>query len=119
MGTGTQHGRTLHATLCEIELGVFYASYPYCASASEVAELTTYQIGASAADAKKRIERAAHALGYVAVIWTETVVAPLFASHAKTVLHDLATTSRLPSFFVHPDLAPIRTGSLPDRGIGG
>jgi hypothetical protein len=25
--------------------------------------------------------------------------------------------SRLPSFFVHPDLAPIRTDSLPDRGI--
>ncbi len=92
MGTGTKNGRTLCVTLCEVERGVFYASYPLCESAADAGQLTTYQMSASAADAKQTIERCAQALGYDTVIWTETVVAPLFASQDETVLHAPAAT---------------------------
>jgi len=90
MGTVIMRGRALRATLCEVERGVFYATYPECKSASDAEELTAYQIGTSAADAKQRIERCAYALGYDTVIWTETIVAPLFASQAKAVLGEPA-----------------------------
>jgi hypothetical protein len=80
MGTATEHGRTLRATLCEIERGVFFASYPDCKSVSETGGLTSYQVGTSAADAKHRIEQGAIALGYETVVWTQSITAPLFAS---------------------------------------
>jgi hypothetical protein len=77
MGAAAANGRTLHVTLCEIERGVFYATYP--GHGSETGPLTTYQIGTSAADVKDRIETSAHALGYETIIWKQTVTAPLFA----------------------------------------
>jgi hypothetical protein len=85
---GTEHGRALRVALCEVERGVFYATYPDCESAADLDALATYQIGTSAADAKQRIERSAHSLGYDTVIWTKTIIVPLFASHAKTALHE-------------------------------
>jgi len=87
-----RHGRTLRATLCEIERGVFYATYADCGAHADTDGLTRYQVGASAADAKQRIERGAHAFGYETIIWTETIVAPLFAYHAKSALLEPATT---------------------------
>jgi hypothetical protein len=93
MGAVISYSRTLRATLCEIERGVFYATYPDRESAALAAELTNYQIGASAADAKRRIELSAQALGYETVSWTETIVAPLFASLTKTVVHEPAATN--------------------------
>jgi hypothetical protein len=90
MATATRQGRTLRATLCEVERGVFYATYPDCESASEADALTAYHIGTSAADAKRQIERSAGALGYDSVVWTETVDAPLFATRAKAGLSSSA-----------------------------
>jgi hypothetical protein len=87
MGSANRHGRTLRATLCEVERGVFYATYPDCGSASGADELTRYQTGTCAADAKQRIERTASALGYDGVVWTETIKVPLFASHTETAAH--------------------------------
>lgn len=84
MGTTIKYQGTLRATLCEVERGVFYASYPDCRSASDTDELTSYQTGPSAADAKRKIESAAYALGYETVVWTETIIAPLFASGSRT-----------------------------------
>ncbi|HEX4366078.1 MAG TPA: hypothetical protein VH023_04575 [Rhodopila sp.] len=81
MGGAIVSTRTLYATLCEIECGVFYASYPK--SDPDTDRLATYQTGTSAADAKRRIEFVAHALGYDVVIWTQTIAVPLFASHGK------------------------------------
>jgi hypothetical protein len=78
--------------LCEVERGVFYAAYPDCESAADADEMAAYQVGASAADAKRRIELSANALGYDTVIWTKTVMVPLFASHAKTVPHESVAT---------------------------
>jgi hypothetical protein len=92
MGAVTSYSRTLRATLCEIERGVYYAAYPDRDAASDAGELTNYQVGTSAADAKRRIEQSLQALGYETVIWTETIVAPLFASRTKTVLHEPAAT---------------------------
>jgi hypothetical protein len=84
------HGRTLRATLCEIERGVFYATYPE--SASDTDELVVYQIGTSADEAKERIEIGAHALGYETVIWKQTITAPLFASYVRTAFREPAAT---------------------------
>jgi hypothetical protein len=90
MGGTIRHKRTLHAALCEVECGVFYVSYPD--SDLDTDKLTTYQVGTSAADAKQRIELTARALGYETVIWQQTVIAPLFASHGKAALRQPATT---------------------------
>ena len=92
MGTAIKHQGTLRATLCEIERGVFYASYPDCPFASDTDELTSYQTGLSAADAKLRIELTARALGYDAVVWTESIIAPLFASRTRTARPEPAPT---------------------------
>ena len=98
MGGATKYGRALRATLCEVERGVFYATYTDCASGSEVGELTSFQIGASAADAKQMIEISAHALGFHTVTWTETISVPVFASPVKAAfrqsLHTFAPRSR-------------------------
>ena len=81
MGGAIVSRRTLYAVLCEIECGVFYACYPE--SEPDTDKLTAYQTGTSAAEAKRRIELNAHALGYEDVIWKQTIMAPLFASHPK------------------------------------
>jgi hypothetical protein len=90
MGVAIRHGRSLRATLCEIERGVFYATYPDFYP--DTNQLDTYQIGTSAAEARARIELRAHALGYETVVWTQTVKAPLFASPIRTALHEPAAT---------------------------
>jgi hypothetical protein len=90
MGVATKYGRTLRANLCEIEHGVFYATYP--ASSPGTEELPNYMIGTSAAEARQTVDSSARALGYATVIWTQTIVAPPFASPAKTAIREPATT---------------------------
>ena len=87
MGTITKQGGTLQATLCEIERGVFYATYAGQQDVSHIDELTHYQTGTSASDAKGRLESHARSLGYETVVWTETVEVPLLASDAETQPH--------------------------------
>jgi hypothetical protein len=82
MGVAVRQGRTLRATLCEVERGVFYATYPEANPDTD--DLVIYQIGTSAAEARERIEASAYAIGYETVIWTQTIVAPLFASPHKS-----------------------------------
>lgn len=95
MAAATRPGGTLKATLCEIERGVFYATYADQEAVSHLEELTNYQIANSAADAKRNIELSAYALGYDDVMWTETIVAPLFAPQAaRAALHQSATRHR-------------------------
>jgi hypothetical protein len=89
MGGAIVSTRTLYAALCEIERGVFYASYSE--SDPDAHRLATYQTGTSAADAKRRIELNARALGYDTVIWKQTIAAPLFASHGKVAGRQPAT----------------------------
>jgi hypothetical protein len=69
----------LRATFCEIERGLFQATYHIRRSASNVEELPKCQIGDCESDAKRRIEQSALALGYETVVWEERhVVLPFF-----------------------------------------
>ena len=70
-------GRVLRATLCEIERGVFFASYPDAGPFIDIDEI--YQVGATAADAKRQIEKALRANGFETVIWKDDLAEPLFA----------------------------------------
>jgi uncharacterized protein YcaQ len=88
MGTATRSGRTLRASLCEIERGVFYATYPESVDSNS---LVTYHVGTSAAEAKKTIEASARALGYDTVIWDRTSIAPLFASQVRVEVRQPAS----------------------------
>jgi hypothetical protein len=90
MGVAPTHGRTLRASLCEIERGVFYATYPE--SDCNMDELVAYQVGTSADDAKRNIEASARALGYDTIIWDQAIAVPLFASHVKIVVREPAVT---------------------------
>jgi len=88
MATAIRHGRTLRASLCEVERGVFYATYTDCESTLEADELSAYQVGTCAAEAKQIFERGAQNLGYDTIIWTETIVVPLFASLTKAAAQE-------------------------------
>ena len=79
MEAADRRGRTLRATLCEIERGVFYVTYPDGGFLGDLEE--TYQLGACAADAKRHVEQIVRAHGYDVVIWKDDLTAPLFASH--------------------------------------
>jgi len=90
MGGAVVSRRILSAALCEIECGVFYVSYPDAGLGSD--RLARYQTATSEADARRRIEFNARALGYEAVIWKQTITAPLFASLGKIAGREPATT---------------------------
>jgi hypothetical protein len=72
-------GRVLRVTLCEIERGVFFASYPDAGPFIDLEEI--YQVGASAADAKRQIEKAVRTCGYDTVVWKDDLAVPLFATN--------------------------------------
>jgi hypothetical protein len=57
--------------LCEIEHGLFYVRYQTDAAKWYLNTLPTYQVGRSVADAMRRIEQAARALGFHAVNWVD------------------------------------------------
>jgi hypothetical protein len=84
MGSKSRYEVELRATLCEIERGLFQATYHIRRSASNVEELPTCQVGNCELDAKRRIEQSALALGYETVIWEERhVVLPVFLRPPK------------------------------------
>ncbi len=86
MATAIRSKGALRATLCEVEHGVFYVTYPACEDASGIGETATYEMSANSADAKQTIERRARALGYESVMWTETIVVPKFASQPGSAI---------------------------------
>jgi hypothetical protein len=65
----SKRGQVLRATLCEIERGLFHVSYRSDTADRRVGELPIYQVGASASDARQRIEQWAHGCGFDQVIW--------------------------------------------------
>jgi len=84
MTTVTKPGSVLCANLCEVERGVFYATYTQGDSLPNTNDLPNYQVGKSASDVKQRLESNACALGYDAVSWRESIVAQAFPALAKT-----------------------------------
>lgn len=68
----------LHAALYEIERGLFCTTYPGREPGFD--RMPRYQLGASVADAKRRIEQYARRCGFDAVIWSEDFSATAPAS---------------------------------------
>ena len=71
--------RVLRATLCQVECGLFHINYRTDTGAPDAQELPRYQLGASALDAKRKIERVARRSGFAVVLWDDATVvaAPL------------------------------------------
>jgi hypothetical protein len=90
MTAGSKHSRTLHATLCEIERELFYATYPSHPFGSDILELPTYKLGTSASHVKQWMEQNIHAFGYATVIWEDAIVLPQSHSPARA----LATSAK-------------------------
>jgi hypothetical protein len=95
MEAASRQRRTLRATICEIERGVFYAVYAGDRSAPATDELPVYQVGRSADDAKRSIERRAHQLGYSEVWWQESIIAPVFPDGAENSARKRAPALRV------------------------
>lgn len=79
-----RHGPTIHATLCEIERGLFFATYRTNGSLSKLDDLPTYQPGTCAADAKQRIGQSAQGLGFDRIIWEDASVVPPALSRGRS-----------------------------------
>jgi hypothetical protein len=81
METDITNRETLHATVFEIERGLFYATYHTNGPMPTARRLPPYQVGSSLSDAKARIELRAQALGYETIVW-ETQAPPAMLSVA-------------------------------------
>ena len=80
MGKQIFEGRTLRASLCEVERGLFHVAYD--AHDIELGRhlLPPYQVGISASDARGRIEQVARECGYESVTWEAESMDPSFAA---------------------------------------
>ncbi len=63
--------RTLHATLCEVERGLFHVSYRMEGAGLGKHHLPLYQLGTCAADARLLIEQQARGFGYASIVWDD------------------------------------------------
>jgi hypothetical protein len=84
MAASNRHSRTLRATFCEIERGLFYVTYPSLALDSDILELPTFGLGTCASDVKQRMEKSIQAFGYKTVMWENALVLPQSHSPAPT-----------------------------------
>jgi hypothetical protein len=92
MGAATRRRRTPRATLRQIERGVCHAINPHVGSVCDIGGLQIYRTGRSAADVERATELSDDAFGYDTIVWTEAVIASLFASDAKIALAGPAPT---------------------------
>lgn len=76
MAAASRHGATVRATLCEIERGLFYTTFIACGPGSDLNILPQYQVVASPAEARRKVEQDCLALGYATVIWADALVVP-------------------------------------------
>ena len=83
MGAASRQGPAVRATLCEIEHGLFYTTFIACGLGSNLVEIPQYQVVATAAEARRRVEERCLALGYTEVIWADALVVP--PSHRNDV----------------------------------
>jgi hypothetical protein len=94
MAASNKHSRTLRATLCEIERGLFYVTYPSHALESKILELPTYGLGACASHVKQRFEKSIHAFGYETVMWEDALLLP--RSHSPASIPAVSATQARP-----------------------
>ena len=84
MGSQMTEAQTLHATLCEIERGLFHVVYRMDGKAFGQHALPRYEVGTCASDARSRVERHAQACGYNLIVWDEAVeMLPIHVSVAS------------------------------------
>jgi hypothetical protein len=82
MATADRLNGTVRASLCEIERGLFHASYragapgPWAMPAARLQHLPVYQVARCAAEARQIIERNALAIGFDGIDWDEDVPVP-------------------------------------------
>ncbi|HEY0183468.1 MAG TPA: hypothetical protein VGC09_11735 [Rhodopila sp.] len=76
MRTIIAEDRTLCATLCEVERGLFHVTYRSDPVDPGILDLPRYQLGGSGFEARQHIERLARTLGYNVVVWTAPFGAP-------------------------------------------
>ncbi len=76
MGSQFNHAQTLHATLCEIERGLFQVAYRVEGVSLGQHPLPRYQVGSCAADAQLRVEQQARECGYAVVVWEAEFTQP-------------------------------------------
>lgn len=61
----------LHATLCEIERGLFHVSYRMEGAGLGKHQLPLYQVGSCAAEVRLLIEHQVRESGYTSITWDE------------------------------------------------
>jgi hypothetical protein len=76
MGSQITEARVLHATLCEIELGLFHVAYRMEDASLGRGHLPPYQVGSGELDAQRRVEQRALECGYELVVWGDTLTEP-------------------------------------------
>jgi hypothetical protein len=84
MGSRMIEEQMLHATLCEIERGLFQVSYHVAGVGLGKHHLPRYQVGTCATDAQSRIEQRARECGYDMVVWESAFVEPVIGRPTAT-----------------------------------
>ena len=110
----TGNPSALWATIFEIEPGLFQAIYSNTGSEVDESELPSYQTGAGIAEAKRRFEHSARALGYGTVTWVEVNTADLVFSGRAGL--PLAAAPNLESHRTMCVVKPYGVGGAGNRG---
>ena len=69
MVNDSTHGRMVHATLCEVEHGLFFISYRTGDMQHDTHRLPPYEVGTCVSDVRQRIEQQARGCGYEVIVW--------------------------------------------------
>jgi hypothetical protein len=88
--------RTLIATLCEVERGLFHVAYRVDGAAIGHHNMPRYEVGATALDVQQRIGQRARECGYGAVVWEIAFAAAWPPSVDDVVLTPLTQEAALP-----------------------
>jgi hypothetical protein len=85
MGSRMIEEQMLHATLCEIERGLFHVAYRISGVGLGTQRLPRYQVGTCVSDAQLRIEQRARECGYDSVVWEVASTQP---APARSAAHE-------------------------------
>ncbi len=77
MGRQFNEAEVLHATLCEIERGLFQVTYRVDGVAVLQHPLPRYQVGSCALDARVQVEQRAQECGYPLIVWETGFTQPM------------------------------------------
>jgi hypothetical protein len=88
MGSKIPEERTLYATLCEVERGLFHVSYRMEGPGLGKHRLPLYQLGTSASEVRRLIEQQAREHGYASVVWDSLLPdTPIHRTQSASGLH--------------------------------